>query len=97
MNKPKLELTRLEIETNLERGLVGKVVDFTDIRDENVVGKVERLAVFPDGDELMVTVFISNKKYTVDLTYFIENTIIIYPEAAAEKPSIQRILAGNKI
>lgn len=93
----KLQLTRIEIETRLERGLVGKVVQFTDVHNEEVVGKLERLSVETDttSRELMVTVFISHKKYTVDLVYFVENTIIHGTTSGSDQRSIRRILKGD--
>lgn len=96
MIPPKLLLTRIEIETRLEQGLVGRVVTFTDIHDKQVCGKVERLAVNVDSEELMVTIFIYRLKYTVDLQYFIENTTIEYGDThRGDQRDVRRILKGD--
>lgn len=90
-------LTRLEIETRLERGLVGKVVQFTDVHNEDIVGKLERLSVETDtvSRELMVTVFISHKKYSVDLVYFVENTIIHGTTSGSDQRDVRWFLKNH--
>ena len=65
-----------EIETRLERGLVGKVVSFITIYNETVSGKVERLSVWPEEGELMVSFMVSHERYKADIRYFSENITI---------------------
>jgi len=93
-------LTRGDIESRLERGLVGKMVSFLTIHSKQVVGMVQRLSVNIDGGEVMVTFMLGGKemrRYEVDRRYFNENTEILYGDTyTGDKRNIRWFLENYR-
>jgi hypothetical protein len=95
-----LLVTRTEIENRLNRGLVGKTVCYTTVRNTKLIGMIQRIAVNDVDAELMITLIIKlpNKldRQECDIVYFIENTEILYGNTyTGERRDIRRILKGD--
>ena len=70
------KLTREDIEMNLERKYLGKVITIT-MPDYSLSGKIGRIAVeVQSGEPIVVFTTGTGMQYKSDLNYFIENTII---------------------
>lgn len=67
------QMSRAEVERRMERGYIGKVVSFTDIRDKKITGKMQRLSIDIQGSEVMVIFIIDRTRYEADIHYFFEN------------------------
>jgi DNA gyrase/topoisomerase IV subunit B len=73
---PQVLKTRREIEELLERGIVGRYVSYEDVKGKQFMEKVDRVAVWEDGDELMVIFHMNHRKHECDLRYFADNITI---------------------
>jgi hypothetical protein len=92
----RLVLTREEIERRLEKGLIGKIVSFPDLRDKTVTGKVQRLSVnVSDNKELLVSFQVDTLRYEFDLHYFANNITIHGNTPRTDDTNVRRILKGN--
>jgi 3-phenylpropionate/cinnamic acid dioxygenase small subunit len=92
----KVLLTRQEIETRLERGLTGKLLQYETVRNDTVIGKLQRLAVNDSNGELLVNFQLDRIRYECDLQYFVENTIILNGNTSGgNTASIRRVLKGD--
>lgn len=70
-----IRLTRQEIEAILSRNYLGKVIIYTDIRKNEVCGKVGRITCEAAIErEPMVIFSINHVRYECDVEYFIQNT-----------------------
>ena len=94
-----MALTRLEIEQRLEKGLVGKIIQFNTIHSKLIIGKLQRLAVNIENKEVLITFMLGGKETTrheCDIKYFNENLEILYGDTyTGERRNIRRILEGN--
>lgn len=94
--KKRILLTREEIETRLERGMVGKSISFITIHDKTISGRLQRLAVEHLHEELMVSFMVNRDRYEADLQYFVENTTIHYGNSGnTDQRDVRRILKGD--
>jgi len=95
-----MSLTRLEIEQRLERGLVGKMVQFNTIYSKLITGKLQRLSVNIESKEVLVTFMLGGKEITrheCDIKYFNENLEILYGDTyRGERTNIRRILENDR-
>jgi acid phosphatase class B len=94
------ELTRRDIELRLEKGLVGKNIQFLTIHSQQVIGMVQRLSVNIDIGEVMVVFTLGSKakltRYECDIRYFNENTEILYGDTyTGDKRNIRRLLEND--
>ena len=94
------ELTRREIETRLEKGLINKNIQFLTIRSQQVIGMVQRISVHIDQEEVMIIFTLGSKakliRYECDIRYFNENTEILYGNTyTGSKRNIRGILEGD--
>ncbi|RWZ86771.1 MAG: hypothetical protein EO766_13270 [Hydrotalea sp. AMD] len=93
-------LTRRQIEFNLEKGLVNKMISYITIRDEKRVGKVQRVTVNDHSGELLVTFIVKLPdkldRQEWDLAYLIENLTVLYGDTyTGERKSIKDILRNG--
>ena len=92
----RLVLTRVEIERRLERGLIGKVVSFPDLRDKIIIGRMQRLSVnVSDTKELLIGFQVDTLRYEFDLQYFADNITIHGNTPRTDDTNVRRILKGN--
>lgn len=83
-----IRLTRQEIEAILSRNYLGKVIIFTDVRKNEVCGKVGRIACEVATErEAMVILSINHVRYECDVEYFIQNSKLCTRENNNVKPA----------
>lgn len=73
-------MTRKEVEQKLDKKYLGKHVSFENISGETIAGKIHRISAEPYKDspaELEVIFVLGHTRCSCDLTYFLENTIIL--------------------
>ena len=88
--------TRVEIEQCLERGLVGKMITFPDIRDKQIIGRMQRLSInVSSGKELLIGFQVDTTRYEFDLKYFVENTAVYVDSSRTDNNYVRRLLKGN--